>query len=459
MQCHKAENLLHRLHFHSNQYTAPESEKEQRNDIIEMKSVEDQQQDDISIAPDFIEICPENEGDYNEKEMSVEFDGVQYEINQEIFHMKDEELSESDDRIAAYSGEEKEDEEIVSGDTKLQQIKIEIIKGEENIVPISKEETKKRKRFERKKKDNDTSETDQSLDKRYRCEICDAKFTKVQSLKRHVKIHQADQKKKVCPFCGKGFIRADDLTRHIRIHTGERPYACDLCPKRYKQTSELKEHMLTHNKQKTFICSICGKALQTRNGHYVHMRTHLGLKNHICELCGNRYVTSGELNSHIRHIHEKKKPFHCSVESCNRSFGTKSSLEIHERTHTGERPYQCTYCDKRLATQSSLSDHIRIHTGTSRHKCEICNRVLITQQALKKHLLIHEAPSEKEGDYECQNCNKRFSYLKEFEDHMSQQCTEYEQLTGELDDNIEIVDNIEEDGRVDGMYIMEIETV
>lgn len=41
----------------------------------------------------------------------------------------------------------------------------------------------------------------------------------------------------------------------------------------------------------------------------------------------------------------KDKVFTCGV--CQRSFGYKHVLQNHERTHTGEKPFQCRECQKR----------------------------------------------------------------------------------------------------------------
>lgn len=195
------------------------------------------------------------------------------------------------------------------------------------------------------------------------CDICNQAFSQAQTLARHMKIHQENQKNKLCTFCGKGFLRSDDLKRHTRIHTGERPYSCDQCPKAYKQSSELKEHIKSHSTAKDYMCTECGKSLATRNGLYVHMKVHRGEKNHECKYCGNRYVTSGELTSHVNHIHSREKPFTCTYEGCPRAFVTRLSLKIHQHTHTGEKPFQCLTCNKSLSTASSLLEHKRIHTG------------------------------------------------------------------------------------------------
>ena len=43
---------------------------------------------------------------------------------------------------------------------------------------------------------------------------------------------------------------------------------------------------------------------------------------------------------------------------CRKGFLRPSHLEIHQRIHTGDKPFACEICDKRCTTRSNLKSHI-----------------------------------------------------------------------------------------------------
>lgn len=80
-----------------------------------------------------------------------------------------------------------------------------------------------------------------------------------------------------------------------------------------------------------------------------------------------------------------RRKFSCC--HCGKSFKTKSHLQRHILTHTGEKPYHCNRCDCRFNQSSSLRNHvIAIHTKEYPHTCNSCSKGFLMPAVLQKHL-------------------------------------------------------------------------
>ncbi|CAL8258423.1 unnamed protein product [Boreogadus saida] len=129
---------------------------------------------------------------------------------------------------------------------------------------------------------------------------------------------------------------------------------CDLCGHRCMTQEGLDLHRLSHTGQ----TPLSAPSFAYTSTFNVHMRTHTDERPFECATCGKRFRQLPHLQDHER-IHSGLRPFCCWV--CGKSFSVAARLTEHARTHSGEKPYACVHCPAAFRSRSNLDKHVRLH--------------------------------------------------------------------------------------------------
>lgn len=166
----------------------------------------------------------------------------------------------------------------------------------------------------------------------------------------------------------------------------------------------------------------CSKVYSTPHHLKVHERSHTGQRPYRCThpKCKKSFSTGYSLKAHLR-THTGEKPYKCPNEACDKGFKTSGDLLKHVRTHTGERPFVCPFdgCGRSFTTSNIRKVHVRTHTGERPYKCmqPKCGKAFASATNYKNHIRIHSG----EKPYVCsiENCGRRFTeYSSLYKHHL-----------------------------------------
>lgn len=138
-----------------------------------------------------------------------------------------------------------------------------------------------------------------------------------------------------CTLCGETFDRDDEIRQHIaKVHEKDlTSLSCRMCGKVCKDERTLMKHAWDHSKEKNHSCPKCGKSFFNKARLKRHMQSHRN-KSVACDVCHESFPDGRSLMNH-RHSHSNVSGRQFPCRECGKTFGSRSSQQIHMRIHTG----------------------------------------------------------------------------------------------------------------------------
>ncbi|KIW20129.1 hypothetical protein PV08_00704 [Exophiala spinifera] len=221
---------------------------------------------------------------------------------------------------------------------------------------------------------------------KFRCrgyEGCSQTFRKQETLDRHIKTDHLGIKPFPCQeadpvtglACTKAYDTAEKLRAHQRARHDSTRFSCDEC---MRQNAETLANSADVDPDTLPVVSFATYGEFQAHLTIVHPPT--------CGLCPTSFTTNKELTRHLEIQHgilpeSTSKPsqtFPCTHDGCDKQFTKRGNLNVHIRTvHENKRDFVCGQTEIALPEELADKDNIVIHG---------CNRSFTSKATLEEHV-------------------------------------------------------------------------
>ena len=144
------------------------------------------------------------------------------------------------------------------------------------------------------------------------------------------------------------------ISKKLSVNTKANPFSCDIkdCKLTFIHRGNLNKHIRNvHNKEKPYQCGQCFKKFSVKNNLKGHiLSVHNEEKAHQCNQCFKKFGQTSHLSRHLKTVHSNQKPFQC--DQCLKKFSRKENMRVHIAIMHQEKPHACPHpgCEEKFGS-------------------------------------------------------------------------------------------------------------
>ncbi|XP_050542496.1 zinc finger protein 808-like [Daktulosphaira vitifoliae] len=262
-----------------------------------------------------------------------------------------------------------------------------------------------------------SSDTAESIQRRYRCQVCARQHDTKKKMMRHVVIHTVYDNDGQIVDPEKLIIINNNFHPTKATNNEHYTISCQVCHKVFPSEEKLLRHMSS-----VHLMTGCDDMITTTSGLASTNTSQSSFVNR-CELCGDSCGSRTEKWWHVLKEHGNNEALICPKQDCKKLF-VSPALQVEHQAHheaQGDCPNTCEVCGRLWPNRNDFYKHIMaVHAEVMPLLCGLCLKVHLDVPKLREHIKEkHEPLISKENAIFCDICGRTYTKWSKMMRHRS----------------------------------------